>query len=143
MTSEEVERINEAGWGAFNAGDLDAWLALFDPDFEGRSVLVEAEGGGVYEGIEGARAWWDNLQEAFESVEVAVDQFVSVGPHVLSLNKASWVGKESGVELTQEVFFITEIRDGRFLYVHTLLDPAAAFAEMAQRIGQGASSPSQ
>ena len=143
MTAEEIQRFYDQSWAAFNSGDLDGWLATFHPDFEGLSVLVEAEGGGAYHGLDGARAWWANLQEAFESVQVAVDQFVSIGPHVLSINTASWVGRESGVELTQEVLFVSELRDGGWVYVHTHLDPAAAFAEMAERVGQGASSPSQ
>jgi ketosteroid isomerase-like protein len=140
---EDVRRLGDETWDAFNSGDFDRWIALVHSDFEGYSALVETEGGAAFKGIDGARAWWDNLRETFETVHISLEQVVAVGEHSLSVTWVRWVGKGSGIEMSQAVFFVNEVRDGRWMFVHSHLDPAAAFAELAQRLAQGASSPSQ
>jgi hypothetical protein len=42
---------------AFNRHDLEAFLALCDPDLEFYSRLAAVEGGGPYQGHDGIRTW--------------------------------------------------------------------------------------
>src|SRR5512132_3361010 len=44
-----------------NRRDLDAFVALCDPDVEFFSRLAELEGGGPYRGHGGMRSWWQNF----------------------------------------------------------------------------------
>ena len=143
MTEAEARELSERTWDAVRRRDLDAFLPLVHPDFEGTSALVESEGGAGFTGVDGARAWIDNLNETYETVDLTLEQLLVVGPHFVSVNRARWVGKGSGVELSQPVYFVNEARDGRWVFLHSHLEPAPAFAEFAERLAQGASSPSQ
>jgi hypothetical protein len=60
MSEENAELFYK--WNkAFNRRDLDALLALADPDIELLSRIAEVEGGGPYRGHDGVRSWWESL----------------------------------------------------------------------------------
>jgi ketosteroid isomerase-like protein len=60
MSRENAELFYK--WNsAFNRRDLDALLALADPDIELLSRIAEVEGGGPYRGHDGVRSWWESL----------------------------------------------------------------------------------
>ena len=46
---------------AFNRRDIDAFLALCDPDGEFTTRVSELEGGGPYRGHDGVRSWLEDL----------------------------------------------------------------------------------
>jgi ketosteroid isomerase-like protein len=54
----------QAGFDAFNRGDYDAWIAIYDEDVEFLD-LAETPDTGAYRGHAGARAWLAKLQEAW------------------------------------------------------------------------------
>ena len=57
MSEENVELFYEAN-DAFNRRDLDALLALADPEIEWFPRIAELEGGRPYRGHDGVRHWW-------------------------------------------------------------------------------------
>src|SRR2546423_8051372 len=61
MSQENVE-LNYQSHDAFNRRDLDAFLALTDPDVEFTPYERVIEGLGPYYGHDGVRTWW---KEAF------------------------------------------------------------------------------
>jgi ketosteroid isomerase-like protein len=60
MSQENVELVYRS-IDAFNRGDIDAFLALHDPDVEVIPRVAEVEGGGPYHGHDGVRSWWEDL----------------------------------------------------------------------------------
>jgi SnoaL-like domain len=57
MSQENVERLYRA-YETFNRRDLDAYLALIDPEVELTPRIMELEGGSYYRGPDGVREWW-------------------------------------------------------------------------------------
>ena len=60
MSQENVDLFYR-GHDAFNRRDIDAFLALTDPDVEFTLLLLKMEGGEAYPGHDGVRSWWENL----------------------------------------------------------------------------------
>ena len=61
-------KLASAGYEAINRRDLDAFLALLDPEVEFVSLIAEVEGPHVYRGHAGVREWWDRLSGALREV---------------------------------------------------------------------------
>ena len=66
MSQENVELAHRVV-DAFNRRDLDAFLAIADPDVEIYSRVLELEGGGPYRGHDGVRSWSENVAPALRS----------------------------------------------------------------------------
>ena len=139
MDAEQAAQVAEQIVTAMNRRDLGPFLAVIDPDFEGASALVEAEGGRAFRGVEGAGAWFDNLLEVYESLHASIEQTVAVGEHALHLVRVEFVGKGSGVALEARVAWVTETRGGRIAFMHSHLDVAEAFHEMGRRLARTSS----
>jgi SnoaL-like domain len=58
-------RSSPPGFDAFRRRDLDAFLALCDPEVEFISDWLQVEGGGPYRGHDGVRDWWKRLLDAY------------------------------------------------------------------------------
>ena len=70
MTERNVERYRR-GIEAFNRRDLDAFLALADPDVAGISRVLAIEGES-YRGHDGTRRWWEDLLGVFPDFTIDV-----------------------------------------------------------------------
>lgn len=55
--SQENVELHQRAYDAFNRRDLDAFLALIDPDVKFSSLLMQVEGGNPYRGHDGVRSW--------------------------------------------------------------------------------------
>jgi hypothetical protein len=64
ISQENVELLYRA-YDAFNGRDLDAFLALIDPEVELTTRIMELEGGSNYRGHDGVREWWRALFAVF------------------------------------------------------------------------------
>ncbi len=62
MSEENLETLQRAQ-AAWNADDLDAWLAELDPEAEWHTALEQAlEGSGaIYQGHHGLRKGWTHI----------------------------------------------------------------------------------
>jgi ketosteroid isomerase-like protein len=121
-------------WKRFNRHDIDALAELVDPNFEGYSANVLAEGGAPYLGIEGARAWWADLFDTFGDVQAEFEQGLVLGDHVFQVLTITYTSREEGLKLPTPVYVVNEVRDGRSRYARTFFDPAEALTELAQRL---------
>lgn len=130
----EATRLVEAFADALNRHDREAWVASFHPECEGISGLVSMEGAEAYRGTEGAGRWFDNLSEVYERVEAKREQTIAIGDHALHLVRVEYVGKASGVALETLLGMVTEMRDGRYVFVHSHFEVPEAFREFAARI---------
>lgn len=139
MDADHATQLAEQIVESLNRRDPDPFLRLVHSDFEGRSALVEAEGGQTFRGIDGARAWFGNLLEVYERLSAAVEQTVAVQAHALHLVRVEFVGRGSGVAIDSLVAWVIETREDHVVFMHSHLDLAEAFNEMGRRIAQASS----
>jgi ketosteroid isomerase-like protein len=78
MSEETVERTRRA-FHAFNRRDLDAFLALIDPEVEFTTRYMEMEGDSYYRGQDGIREWWRDLLAIFPDFSVEVLEVRDLG----------------------------------------------------------------
>jgi hypothetical protein len=110
MSSENIE-LYRRGIDAFNRRDLDAFLALADPDVVGISRVLEIEGG-PYLGHDGVRDWWGTLLDVFPDFQIEVLWVRESGDATVSglVNRAHGEGGSSALE--EPVWQVSEWRDG-------------------------------
>ena len=113
MSQENVELAHRTA-DAFNQRDLDALLALTDPDVEAHSRIVELEGGGPFRGHDGIREWWRGLLVVFPDFQSEVEEVKDLG-HDLTLTRlrqhTQGIEKASPADQTQ--WHLVEWRDGK------------------------------
>jgi ketosteroid isomerase-like protein len=103
-----VRRSNDA----FNRGDVEAVIALSDPDIEVEDIpeLPEAQ---VFRGHEGLRDLLALNWEPWEQVVVGVEHLIEVDTEtVLLLSRNRWTVRESRVEIVQPRGSIFTVRGG-------------------------------
>jgi ketosteroid isomerase-like protein len=111
VTAERNEELYRRGIEAFNRRDLDAFLALADPDVVGISRVLAIEGES-YRGHDGTREWWEDLLGVFPDFTVEVVWVREAGNLTVSelRNRA---GGEGGAALEEHVWQVSEWRQGR------------------------------
>ncbi len=115
MSQENLEIVQRA-IEAWNADDLDAFLAELDSDLEWHpSIEPGLEGKAtVYRGHDGARkAWGEYRGEAWERLISRPQEFRDLGESVLMLGQIDFTARSTGIEFSQEVGSLFEFRGGR------------------------------
>jgi ketosteroid isomerase-like protein len=128
MSRENVEAVRR-GLEAWNADDLDGFLAELDPDVEWHpSIEPGLEGKeAVIRGHEGARrAWREYRGEAWERLVNRPQEIRDLGESVLVLGRMEVTARATGIEFTQEVGELIEFREGKVVRVRDFLTHAEA-----------------
>ena len=99
------------GIEAFNRRDLDAFLALADPDVVGISRVLAIEGES-YRGHDGTRKWWKDLLSVFPDFMIEVVWVREAGNLTVSELRNS-AGEKASTALEELVWQVSEWRDGR------------------------------
>ena len=125
MSEENVERYHRVV-DAFNRRDLDAALALFDPevDFAPRSVALE--GGRSYKGHDGVRTWWESTFAAFSDYVAEIEEVRDVGDMTFSRLRFRGHGMRSDVPIDEMQWHVVEWRHGSVARLRTLRSEAQA-----------------
>ena len=101
---------------AYNARDVEAMLAHFDPAVELHSAFA-AVGGGVYRGREGVRNWHRDMQDAWGSeIRVEPERYFDCGEDLLMFWIVHGRGSHSGAEVAMPGALVTRWRDNRMTY---------------------------
>jgi ketosteroid isomerase-like protein len=119
MSQENVETIQRA-LEAWNADDLDAFLAELDPEVEWHpSIEPGLEGKATtYRGHDGARkAWREYRGEAWERLKSRPQEFRDLGGSVLMLGRIDFTARTTGIEFSQEIGELAEFREGKIVRV--------------------------
>ncbi len=132
MSAEENVRLAQRGFDAFNGGDVDAVLAMLDPEVEVYSDPGFLNSGYSY-GRDGYLRWVGEWLEAWEEFVIEVIEIEAVGDdHVVSVVHQRGRGR-GGIEVEQDVAFMWEVRDGRAVRLHLYPDRAAALAAVREQ----------
>ena len=117
MSEENVETVQRAV-EAWNADDLDAFLAELDADVEWHPAIEPGLEGKAttYRGHDGARkVWRDDRGEGGERLTNRPQEFRDLGESVLALGQINMTARATGIEFSQEVGEVIDFRAGKIV----------------------------
>ena len=128
MSQENVETVQRAV-EAWNADDLDAFLAELAAEVEWRPAIQPGLEGKAttYRGHDGARKIWrQDRGEAWERLTNRPQEFRDLGESVLALGHIDLTDRVTGIEFTQEVGEVFDLRAGKIVRISDFLTHAEA-----------------
>jgi ketosteroid isomerase-like protein len=131
MSRENVE-IVRAAFDAWNRGDHDTLLGLWDEEAEFYPLRAQLEGR-AYHGRDGLRRFIVELAEDWEEVRFEVDEVREAGGQLVAFGRFLARGKASGIELNVPLGLVGVVRDKKVVYSRFFSDPADALEAAGQR----------
>ena len=106
-----------------NAHDLEGYLMCCHEDVELHLPVVA----GVYEGREGIRRWFADIEDAGPAFHADLQRVEAVGDdHVLAFFHVTSTGRASGAPVTMETANAYDLIDGKISRIRIFVDPRAA-----------------
>lgn len=137
-SAEERIALAHAAWSAYDVGDIDAVLRVFHPDVVVH-VPVDLANTGTYRGHDEFVRWMAAWNEAWESFEMRIIDTVPVGErHVVTHMRQTGIGRGSRIEVTSELGWLFEVREGLAARIELFGDFDAAVAAAREREGLAA-----
>jgi ketosteroid isomerase-like protein len=125
--SEENVALVERGWEAWLGGDMDAVVALWDPEVVWDTTHFRDWPESSYHGAEGVRRFLSEWLEIWGGYEFGVEKVLAAPDgRVVSLIWHRGTGSKSGVPLELKMAQIATIRDGKFVRFDNYDNRAAA-----------------
>jgi ketosteroid isomerase-like protein len=132
MLESNVELVYRAH-DAFNRRDLDAFVALADPDVEITPLTVELEGVTSYHGHDGLRTWWTDLLAVFPDFHTQVDEVRALGTVTVGRARLRGHGIESDAFFERPIWQVVEWRDQKAVWWRAFLTEAEALEAAGER----------
>ena len=135
MSREDVT-IAEAAVRAWNAGDREGFLALFDPlAIWSSAIKRQVEGGeGLYRGREEIGAFWDEWHRVWSDLTIVVSEIASPRDGcVYAFGALRGSGKSSGVGTERPFGWVFQLQDGLIREVRAYLTHDATLAAAGVR----------
>jgi ketosteroid isomerase-like protein len=130
-TPEQNVELHRRALDAFNAHDVEAFLAFADPGVEYHAVLAAVSGTTVYHGHEGVRAWFKDFEDVWDDqVRAEPEVYFAVGERTLLLYRLRARGRQSGAEVTMQFAQVATWRDGLAVEVKIYTDRKEALREL-------------
>ena len=115
MSQENVE-LNRRAVEAFNARDIEAFIAFCDPSIEGHSVFA-AVGGADYHGHDGLRRFFRDARDAWgDAIRIEPEAYFDLGESTLAFFVLHGRGKQSSAEVAMPFAQEVRWRDGLLVY---------------------------
>jgi ketosteroid isomerase-like protein len=114
MSRENVELAYQA-WDAVTRRDLDAHLALYDPDVE-IEPLTSVAVGTSYRGPDGVQRRWDDMLSTFPDIRMEVLEARDLGDLTLTATRMRGHGAGSDVLVEQTLWQVIEWRDKKCVW---------------------------
>jgi ketosteroid isomerase-like protein len=122
MSQENVEVVR-VGIEAWNAGDTDRALSVFDPEIEFRSATERK----TYRGLDGMARYREDVGAVIEDFHFEDTRFLDPGKdRVVVLYRIVGRGAGSGVPVSREVGSVWQLRNGKILKGEIYLDQREA-----------------
>ncbi len=123
MSQENVEVFRRV-FEAWNAGDMDAFRELYDPDAIMRSLEGWPEPG-PFVGRNAVMQEWAHIRAALDADTVEpISDFIDAGDRVAV--RQTWRGVGHGPEMNMEMTNVVTVRKGRIVYQEFFWDHAEA-----------------
>lgn len=98
MSEDNIEVIRKAN-AAFNSGDYDSLVALFDPEVEFVDHLPLPDAAQPARGPDELRALLDAWGQGFVGFEADVKEYVDLGDFVVAVTRWRFVSRAERIEL--------------------------------------------
>jgi ketosteroid isomerase-like protein len=131
--SETNADLVRQGFEALGDGDVEALLPLIHPEFELITPPSLAAEPDTYRGPDGLRRYFESFYEAMDRVTFEPDDFITVGERVVVPSTLRTRGRTTGIETTQRVVQVWEVRDEKAyrVEVYATVEEALAAARSA------------
>jgi ketosteroid isomerase-like protein len=132
MSEENVEFVRQ-GFEALGDGDVEALMPLIHPEFELTTPPALAAEPDTYRGPDGLRRYFESFYEAMDRVTFEPEDFIRVGERVVVPSTLRTRGRTTGIETTQRVVQIWDVKDGKAfrVEVYATLEEALEAARSA------------
>jgi ketosteroid isomerase-like protein len=123
-----VSQENVDAWrravDAYNRGDTEGAVEIYDPDVEWRPAVQRLLGGdtAVYRGRHRVREFLQDLDDAFAEIRIEIAEARDLGDRALFLGRFHGRGKESGAETRSPIAYLVDFRNGKVARVVSYLD---------------------
>lgn len=126
MSQDNVELLR-AMYAAFSTlaegGDVVSYVhAFYHPDCEYQPVEEQ----GPVRGHDALVRWNGRWFEVWDEFRAEIDEVVDTGDAVVTGITVHGRGDSSGIEITQRLFHVSEVRDGRIVRMAEYVDRAQA-----------------
>ena len=128
--SQQNAEIVRRSFEAFDRRDLDAYLALMDPDVEITSRFL---GQTTYHGHDGVREWWEDMLRVLPDTRVELQELHDLGELVLLALRARGHGGESAAPFDTLTWMIAKARDGKCIWWQAHASKAEALEALGSR----------
>ena len=130
--SELTDRLR-AAYDGFGRRDIDAVLAVMDPEIEWDATDALAHTG-VYHGHAGVTEYIESLSGAWEEYYLDTEQFAESGDgaHVMVLGSVKGRLAASGQDVEARFAHVLQLEDGKVTRLKVCLDREAAMREMPE-----------
>jgi ketosteroid isomerase-like protein len=128
MSKDNVEVVQRA-LEQFNRTSDVPW-ELVDPAVEW-VIDPAAFVGGTYRGHDGLQIMLHDVGESFVRIQFDFDEWVDAGDLIAALGRLRVQGDQSGVETTQRIGYVFQVRNGRMAAARAYLQPEDALAAVA------------
>ena len=119
--SQENVRLVERAIAAINARDIEGYLACCT-----ESVKLEtpvAAVGGVYEGIDGIRRFFTDIEDAGPDFRIEIDGVEEIDrKRVLAFLRNSSTGRARGISMAAPVNNVYDLIDGKISHIRIFFD---------------------
>jgi ketosteroid isomerase-like protein len=135
MSRENVDAFERA-IDAYNRGDVDAFLSVFDPAAEWHTLTQAVFGGQstVYRGHEGIRRFVREVDEALADVRAECAEIRDLGERIVAVGQLRGRGRSSGAAAETPIGWVVDFADGKVVRMRDYLDPDEAL-EAARKTG--------
>jgi uncharacterized protein len=106
MSQENVERVR-AGFAAYNRGDLDALLDMYDPAVEFVTLLQ-----GNHHGKEAVRLMFEENRRTLPGYRLEPKELIDGGDQVIAVVHLGGAGRVSQIAVDDLIAFLFTIKDG-------------------------------
>jgi ketosteroid isomerase-like protein len=120
MSRENLEVVERAE-AALSKRDIDSYLACCAEDIRVWAPWGPVEG--IYEGQDGVRRFWADIEAALPDLRVTVERMESIGSErVVAFLRSSARARASGVPVDLETANVYDLADGRITGLRIFAD---------------------
>ena len=127
MAREAIEAVVRGAHDAFNRGDVDAFMEIWDEDCEYRTASAQDLADDyVFCGRNGIRSRWQGMLDTWNEIETDIHEVRVAGDRAYVSLTLLGRGRASGVPIEAPFFQVATVRDGRIVACRDYADAGRA-----------------
>jgi ketosteroid isomerase-like protein len=128
--SEELVKLVEQGYEAWNSGDRAWVLEHMSPEIEWITPPDDPDPG-TYRGYEGVESYWAQWRAAVGQLSFKLEETIDAGRAIVVVARRQGRGEHSGLEISDRVIQVFDFDDDdRCVRVHEYYDRDAALSSV-------------